>query len=132
MPQSEKVYAQIASLLQAIQNCEKSGNSEWSEKHKDRIESIIDQYFPSGSGFDQGTKLDWDRSTPEKLFFVAPFHHMDENGFYCGWSDHVFKVTPSLAFGFTLKVSNPDRAKSWDMEYFHETFDYALNQEVEF
>ncbi len=127
-----KLYSRIASLLQAMDNCSKSGNLEWRARHQDKIDDLIYEHFPHGSGFDMGTKLDYDKSTPEKLLFIAPFHHMNSNGFYCGWSDHVFKVTPSLAHGFNLKVSNPDRAKSWDMDYFHETFDYVLNLDVEY
>jgi hypothetical protein len=122
-----KVYTRIAQLVHAIQ----TQNPEWSAISSDKLDDLLYQYLPHGSGFDMGTKIDLDKSTAEKVYLVAPFHHMDQNGFYCGWSDHVIRITPSLRDGFDLKISNPDRAKSWDMEYFYETFQYALSQDAE-
>lgn len=129
---TEKVYKRIASLLHSIENCRMTNNQEWLERFTDQLDSIIDNNLPHGSGFDQGTKLDYDRSHAEKFYLIAPFHHMDSNGYYCGWSDHVVTVSPSLAFDFNLKISNPDRSKQWDMDYFYDTFNYCLNCEVEF
>lgn len=122
-----KLYRKLASLVQAHINCEISGNKEWFEEHEARIEELVENYMPSGSGFDCGTKIDLDKSTPEKLVFYTDFHHMNE-GYYDGWTEHRITVRPSLAFGFTLTISGRNRNEIKD--YIHQAFDCALNEEV--
>ena len=123
-----KLYRKLASLVQAHINCEISGNKEWFEKHEARIEELVKNYMPSGSGFDCGTKIDLDKSTPEKLVFYTDFHHMNEVGYYDGWTEHRITVRPSLAFGFTLTISGKNRNEIKD--YIHQVFDCALDEEV--
>jgi hypothetical protein len=98
----------LASAVQARLNCIKSGNTEWRDKHEDRIGKLVDRYMPSGSGFDNGTKIDFDRSSGEKLVFYTSFHHMTE-GMYNGWTEHTLTVVPSFMGGFSLKISGRDR-----------------------
>ena len=125
----QRVYREIASKLQAIRNCEQSGNKEWKVKHADAIKRIVDNYLPTGSGFDNGTWFDFKRSEPDKLVFDTSFHHMDENGFYDGWTTHVVTVRPSLAFGFRLSISGRDRNDIKD--YIAGEFEQALNEGVD-
>jgi hypothetical protein len=122
-----KTYQKIASLLQAIINCQKSNNKTWQDNHTEAIETIM-QNAPSGSGFDNGTSLDFLKSTPEKLVFNTAFHHMNENGFYAGWSNHEVIITPSLAFGFNLRVTGKDRNEIKD--YIAEMMSSFLNEEI--
>jgi len=124
----KKAYQQIASSFQARINCEKSNNREWFDRHTETIENIVKEHFPSGSGFDCGTRFEFDKSTPEKLVFFTEFHHMDESGFYDGWTQHEVIVKPVLAFGFTIRVTGKDRNDIKD--YIAECFDGALNTEV--
>ncbi len=104
-----KLYRKIASLVGAINNCEKSGNLKWIEKHEDKLSELLNANFPSGSGFDGGTGLDMEKSTSERLVINADFHHMDESGGYDGWTNHNVIVTPSLEFGFSLQITGKDR-----------------------
>lgn len=120
-----QVYQRIALLLAAIDNCKRSGNSEWQDKHETALQSLIET-LPSGGGFDNGTKLD-DSSLSEKLIFQTAFHHMDDNGGYCGWSDHTVIVTGSLLYGFAIKVSG--RNVRDIKEYIGECFSSALSSE---
>jgi len=113
-------YKRIATLLSAMENCRKSGNKEWELKHEKSIHDIIKNEFPTGCGFDAGTRLDFDRSKPNKLVFATDFHHMNESGFYDGWSAHEVIVTPSLAFGFEVRVTGRDRNQIKD--YIAEVF----------
>lgn len=106
--QTQTVAATIARLLVASRNCEASGNAEWLTKHRDRIEQIVDDLLPSGSGWDQGTKLDEGSSTENKLVFVGSYHHMDEGGGYDGWTDHKITVTPTFA-GVSVSISGRNR-----------------------
>lgn len=120
-----KVYQRIACTLQAIENCKKSDNQEWITRHQETLHNLLSE-FPHGSGFDSGTTLD-DNSTPEKLIFNTEFHHMDDNGFYCGWSEHQVIITPSLAFGFNMRITGRNVRDIKD--YIAETFEYCLNSE---
>ena len=120
-----KIYQQIASLINAIETCQRTGNA-WEFKHKDTLRALVKEYMPSGSGFDSGTKL-LEESTPNKLMFKADFHHMDENGMYDGWSTHTITVKPSLQFDFVLSVSGEDR--DGIKAFIEEAFDAALIDE---
>ncbi len=125
---TRKLYQQIASTLQAIENCRKSGNAEWEVKHESTIDSLVADYMPSGSGIDNGTTLDND-STPNKLIFTTAFHHMNDGGMYDGWTEHRVIITPDLASGFDIKVTGRDRNDIKD--YLAETFHQALDAEIE-
>lgn len=117
----------IAGKLAAMQNCIERGNVEWYDRHKDAIESLVREHMPSGSGFDNGTTLDFDRSNPERLVFVTSFHHMNDAGMYDGWTDHNVTCTASLVYGFDLKISGRNRRDIKD--YISESFQTALNME---
>ena len=123
-----KLYQAISRKLYAIANCKQSGNTEWQEKHQYALDTLIKE-LPSGSGFDSGIKL-LDNSTPDRLVFQCDFHHMDECGFYDGWTEHTAIVTPSLAFGFILRITG--RNNNNIKEYIADTFHHALNQEIEY
>ena len=84
--------------------------------------------MPSGSGIDSGTKLDFDRSKPNRLVFTAPYHHMNDDGMYDGWTDHDIIVTPDLGFGFDLRITGRDRNQIKD--YLGDTFAEALRQDI--
>lgn len=124
-----KLYSELASLIQARLNCLDTGNAEWKLKHEEKIESIVSEYLPSGSGFDSGVRLEIDLSRANRLEFYAPFHHMDEWGGYDGWTEHMVIVTPSLAFGFDLRITGKNKNQIKD--HISEVFIHALNTEIE-
>jgi len=121
-------YQRIAHLLLAIENCQRSGNGEWEEKHRERVGDIVKE-GPSGAGWDLGTKLDWDRSSPERLVFFGEYHHMDEGGGYAGWTAHRVMVRPSLAFGMEISISGRDRNQI--KGYLYDMFHAWLSEEEE-
>lgn len=129
-PTTYPVYQVMANRLIAWHNCHKSqGMEEFVrilnlQKHEDRLDELVREYLPSGSGFDNGTKLNYDRSTPDKLVFETSFHHMNNHGGYDGWTEHVVIVRPSLAHGFVVDVTGRDRN---DVKtYIVETFNHVL------
>lgn len=126
---TKPIYQELASLIAARQNCIKSGNHDWNHNHTQRMHDICKNHLPSGSGIDCGTKIDLDSSHAEKIVFQVEFHHMDEHGGYDGWTTHQVIVTPSLAFGFNLKLTGGDRNQIKD--YLAETYNYALKQLIE-
>lgn len=125
---NKKLYQAIAQTFQAYLNCLKEGNS-WQDKHAERIENLVSEYMPSGSGFDCGTNFDWGQSRKDRLVFNTAFHHMDEMGGYIGWSDHSVIVTPSLTFDIDIRVTGKD----YDgiKEYIGDIFHDALMEDVE-
>ena len=114
-----RLYTKIASLLDAIENCKKSNNTEWQIRHEDYLNDLLHKHLPHGSGFDSGCTLS-EHSTSEKLIFTADFHHMDSNGYYCGWTHHKVVVTPSLCWDINIKVTGRDRNDI--KNYIHEVF----------
>ena len=96
-----KLYRELTGLIDAHKTCVEKDNYEWIGKHEDRIIKIMDG-APSGSGIDCGTKLLSTQCTTNKLVFSFSYHHMDQWGGYCGWSEHTLTVTPSLLFEIDL------------------------------
>lgn len=102
------VYAAIASAFQARLNCEQNGNIDWQVAHGDRINRLVDWYLPRGAGFDSGTTFDYEASTPQRLVFQTSFHHMNDGGYYDGWTEHTVIVTPTFD-GVNVRVTGRDR-----------------------
>lgn len=121
------LYRELSSLLAAIANCKKANNGEWLDKHTERALRLVSNHMPSGAGIDTGTKLDMDKSTPERLVFTFGYHHMNETGYYDGWTEHTLIVTPSLLSGIDLRITGRDRNQIKD--YLHETYMMALTQD---
>ena len=118
------LYRELAGLIDARHTCIERGNKEWQDNHTQEILSLVKNHMPSGSGFDNGTKIDLDRSHADKLIFHTSFHHMNDTGYYCGWTDHTVTVTPSLYLTFNLRVSG--RNVNDIKEYIDEAFRHAL------
>lgn len=125
---SRPVYRVLAELIGARANCLESGNTEWFHRHGDRIEHIMKEHAPSGSGVDSGTQID-DDSTPVKLIFKTAFHHMHESGMYDGWTHHDVIVTPDFS-GFNLRITGRDRNGIKD--YLSSLFHDFLNQRFDY
>ena len=126
--QTFPLFQRLASLVQARKNAEDSKNAEWVDKHTWAIDALENEHFPSGSGFDNGASLDLAVSTHNKLVISTSFHHMNENGYYDGWTYHDVIVRPSLVFGFDLRITGRDRDGIKD--YIAEVFHHALHVQV--
>ena len=123
----KKLYQELAQLVDAYHRCEDSGNM-WQVKHRDNIEALAKNLLPHGSGYDSGTTVNIMKSRRDRLVLHTSFHHMNENGFYCGWTEHDVIVTPSLLFGFELLIKGKDRNQIKEMMY--EDFRHALSLTV--
>jgi hypothetical protein len=119
--------AEIAQCVDAWKNCQKSGLTEWESKWDDRI-TVLERQLPSGSGIDCGTKIDRDRTTRERVVLTFSFHHMDENGYYDGWTEHTVVITPSFS-GLDLRITGRDR--NYIKEYLYQTYEYELSRVIE-
>ena len=99
-----KTYKAISQALAWLETV----TPDWQETAEDKLEKAL-AWIPSGSGIDSGTELDRDESTPEKLIFRFSFHHMNDAGYYDGWTEHKAIVKPSLRYGFDLKITGRNR-----------------------
>ena len=122
-----KVYQKLASSIDARLTCIKRENEYWETEHFEQIHHIMTT-APSGSGIDSGTTIDLDKSTGEKLVFHLGYHHMNDWGYYDGWTDHTITVRPSFRFNTILTISGPNRDDVKD--YLHEIYHIWLNEEV--
>lgn len=100
-----ELYKRLARTVNALQNCQKSKNEEWQEKHQETIDKLMEN-APSGSGIDCGTTLELDKCTDNKLVFSLSYHHMNDQGYYCGWSEHTLEVTGNLMHGIELNFNS--------------------------
>ena len=116
-------YQLMSSTLSAYLNCVESGNEEWEVRHRERLEDF-EHHLPSGSGFDSGSRLDIERSRPDRLVITTSFHHMNDSGMYDGWSEHDVIVTPSLSYGFDVRVTGRNRNDI--KEYIADAFSQVL------
>ena len=121
-----KLARELAATIQAIRNCEQSGNTEWAEKHALKL-GVLMGNMPSGSGFDAGTQIELDECEHDKLVFTTAFHHMDPNGYYDGWTNHKVIVRPSFIYSYDMRVTGKDRndIKNYIMDVFHTALERA-------
>lgn len=106
-------------ISQFLENVQRHGGNTSPEWEYD-LETLVKAWMPSGSGIDCGTKLDFEKSTPIKLVFTFDYHHMNEGGYYCGWSSHKLIVTPTFD-DFNLKIigQHPSKQKH-QTDIFHD------------
>lgn len=96
-----KVYEALA---QAVEG---RTDDKWAEIMEEKIYAIM-KGAPSGSGIDCGTKFILEKSGREKLVFASDYHHMNEGGYYDGWTSHLVIVTYNL-FGLNIRVTGRNR-----------------------
>jgi len=125
-----KVISQLATAFAAWHRAESIGIPFVGEKHEEMIHFIEKELLPSGSGFDAGCRLDFEVSTPNRIVIRADFHHMNGDGGYTGWTEHMVVITPSLAFGFEVKVTG--RNQNLIKDYIADVFIQALMHEFDF
>jgi hypothetical protein len=124
-----KVITQISMLINALENCKKSENEKWMDLHESALHYIEKDYLPSGSGVDAGCEIDLERSRTNKIIINTSFHHMNENGYYTGWTDHKITIIPDLISDFSIKISGKD--KNMIKDYLHDLFYNCLYQAID-
>ncbi len=121
------VIQMIASTLQARRNCLKAKASmEWVPEHEDTLLKLQHE-LPSGSGIDHGTAIDLDASNDSRIVLQMDYHHMNENGYYDGWTSHKVTITPTFE-GFDIAISGRDRNQI--KEYLADTLHHALSRTI--
>lgn len=125
-PNNQTIATAFVNALMARNNCQKSGNKLWLDRWEERIQQLQDE-LPRGSGFDNGSKFCMLRSNEHCIVIETSYHHMDSNGFYDGWTDHVVRVRPRFdADSFDITVSG--RNKRDIKDYIAEGFLHVLRK----
>lgn len=131
----QPLYRQIASTLQAMRNCRDSGNTEWYDKHRERLEDMARDHLPSGAGIDGGCRLSLDEqgSSPNRVTILFDYHHMNDMGTYTHWSGYYLHIETSLVYELCLDLaSQGDEPLDEHLaDYLCEVFDHVLRQVVE-
>jgi hypothetical protein len=114
---------ELSSKIEAYRNCIDLHNTEWEQKHKEAIEQMLSG-LPHGSGLDSGVRFSWSHSSKNKLVFQFSFHHLNQDGYYDGWTDHMMTITPEFG-GFKIKISGQDRnyVKDYLYDLFYSVFE---------
>ena len=124
MRSERKLYRELAINIDWLnRTLEDPSKGFWSNKAQDHINTIMAD-SPSGSGIDAGTALDLNESTGNKIIFRVSYHHMNDAGYYDGWTEHKITVKPSLTSDYDLTIGGRDRNNIKD--HLYETFDYWL------
>jgi hypothetical protein len=99
------------------------------ENTRDAIDKLC-ELLPHGSGIDSGIKFDSKNSKPDRLIFTFGFHHMNENGYYDGWTDHALIITPCLQDGYNLRITGRNRNDIKDYLYglFYDLFTFDASE----
>jgi len=119
----KKIYQELATLTDARLRCIQMDNKEWEEKHTEKIEEMVKR-FPIDDPI-----FDFYESNGQKLVIHSSYHHMNENGFWDGYSDFTIKVTSDLMFGFKLSILGkfPRKYES-TKDYLHELISSELDK----
>lgn len=122
-----KVYNAIYNSLQVL-----ASNAEdlFKENALDALAYLEETFLPSGSGFDSGTHIITEgvKKGDEKIRIQANFHHMNGDGYYTGWTDHIVTVTPSLDGYLNIRISGRDKDNI--KEYILDVLNSALDSEL--
>lgn len=104
MTKSAEFYSKLAQTIQWYMDT----NAEYKGMVEDKINEL-EKRLPYGSGFDAGSSVDLRKSTGQRIIIDTSFHHMDENGYYDGWTYHQVIITPCLMYGYQLRVTGRNR-----------------------
>ena len=124
-----KVYQKMARLV------DWNPTGEYVSSKEKQLRDLILNYLPSGSGFDGNINID-KKSTDKKIILHVEYHHMNDNGFYDGWSTFKIIITPSLAYDYSMQVKGETVVKKYFYDgvfknYIIDTFIPYLDKEME-
>lgn len=97
-------------------------NVTWKERALERVIEIC-KNLPHGSGIDGKCEISLEQSERYKIVFYFEFHHMDEQGYYCGWTEHNLILTPTFG-GFDMRITgkNKNNIKDYLYDLWREVF----------
>jgi|VirMetMinimDraft_7_1064189.scaffolds.fasta_scaffold241884_1 hypothetical protein len=120
-----KVFQKISQELTVLAN--PNADQHWIDKARDNLEWIQDEILPSGSGFDSGCKI-LEHSKRNRIIIQCDFHHMNENGYYDGWTYHTCIITPDLAYDHEMRVTGKNKRdiKNYILDIIYDAIDSTI------
>ena len=122
MSRTKTLASWIAEVSEWAERAENNLNAQWGDIARTRLDQLVNM-LPSGSGIDCGTKLVSASAT--KIVLECSFHHMDEHGYYDGWTEHRITVRPTFD---SIDISVSGRNRNDIKEYLHEVYALALSE----
>lgn len=122
-----KLYQFLAQQMSRVKYLEDHNRHAYAADVVSQLKELTKAELPRGSGFDNGSQLNYENTKTDRLVINTAFHHMDEHGSYDGWTEHTVIVTPSLLYGFELRVTG--RNRNMIKEYISDVFHGVLNEE---
>ncbi len=98
------------------------------DAHSLELKKQLEDILPHGSGIDCGTRIDLGASWRNKIVLNVQFHHMNQDGYYDGWTVHNVIITPAW-HEINLRVTG--RNKNGIKEYLEELYYDVLTQPME-
>jgi len=129
---TEPIYQVLGKQLRLLNQ---KGGFKYVYQVEEHIEMIINSHFPNGSGFDAGCTLDFDKSHEDRIEVKIPYHCMDEHGYYDYWIYPVLIITPSLAYGYDMRINwkgYNGKYKFLLSDYFNDLFITVLENLIEY
>lgn len=124
MSRTKTLAAWIAETSEWAELAENNLNAQWGPITRKRLDQLVNM-LPSGSGIDCGTKLVSASAT--KIVLECSFHHMDEHGYYDGWTEHRITIRPTFD---SMDISISGRNRNGIREYLHEIYSLALSEKI--
>lgn len=107
-PKLASLASVIVRACEAYRNCSATPDHPWGARWASLLDSIEANLLPSGGGFDNGTKIDREATNAKRISLRIDFHHMNEHGFYDGWTNHNVTINPTFS-GCEVRVSGSNR-----------------------
>jgi hypothetical protein len=123
-----KVYQELASAFGAYINCRRPTYQEWKNKWKDKIDDIVNNCLPSGSGIDSGNKFDFVHSKRNRLVINSSYHRIDSNDSYAEWINYNVIIVPDFISGFVIDIQGPFGKHQDIKDYLADTYQWPLSE----
>ena len=120
------VLDQIVIMANMMERQNMAGNTIAIDDIRCALEKFVDDVFPSGSGFDMGTKLI--SASDTKVILETEYHHMNECGYYTDWTKHKIIITGTIN-SYTMRITgrNKNQIKEVIADFFIDCCDMDMN-----
>lgn len=124
MNRTKALAAWITETAEWAERAQNNEHAQWGDIAQDRLAQLV-RMLPSGSGIDCGTELV--SADASKIVLSAGFHHMNDCGYYDGWTEHRITIRPRFD-GIDVTISGRNRNEI--KEYLGELYHSALSAQV--
>lgn len=126
--QTDKLFRVLARKIEYYNRVKSPDKQEFIDANMRSIETI-EKLLPHGSGIDTGCNIDLQASSENRIVIHFGFHHMNDAGYYDGWTQHKLIITPSLSNEFDLRITGKNR--NGIKEYLYDVFNFALTVQID-